>query len=497
MGKHSAFTQITFTVAVAHCTKMAVELPAFFKSLAERFKNENDLSDVTYALCQSDKAFLQFFLDFFFGAGTIDINKQKVEISREEFLDDGSRPDFTIYVDREKYLVEVKIKDRNHHFAQYQANLKGEKRGRLGYIANYTIKPKDDLSKSDQKAYDMACDYGRTVKTWKELVGRLENYQAFNDPVIRGYLQYVRNVCSSDGVFDDFDLAVTTPIKASDFLDIGRFMSSLAQKIEGMETQGIKRIPVSRGTDFMSQYYMGLSFEIQEYVDNEPVYGWAGLNYDQCGAVFFVDFENKPDWGKPVCDQFKQLLGDDQSELSFYLKDRSLAPEVFFEKIISFVKAKGKQPLPYYACLSMNDAARFESLRAMRSLPWLFESYFLALAEKRLEEVNGEGKKWCFDFYEEGDHEQPDSSCGKCYTLRHGFQHTWKDILTIWVGVNYSGSRDATTRRPFSAQMRQKSSSYRNLLSDFPDLVHVDVEREYFLIVSRAGYHPAPRRNGY
>lgn len=49
----------------------------------------------------------------------------------------------------------------------------------------------------------------------------------------------------------------------------------------------------------------------------------------------------------------------------------------------------------------------------------------------------------------------------------------------------------------FSAQMQQKSSSYRNLLSDFPDLIHVDVEREYFLIVSRAGYHPAPRRNGY
>ena len=46
---------------------MAVKLDRFFEALAERLSKENHLSDITYALCQSDKVFLQFFLDFFFG----------------------------------------------------------------------------------------------------------------------------------------------------------------------------------------------------------------------------------------------------------------------------------------------------------------------------------------------------------------------------------------------------------------------------------------------
>ena len=49
---------------------MAVELNSFFQAIAERHqeshREENHLSDVTYALCQSDEAFKQFFLDFFF-----------------------------------------------------------------------------------------------------------------------------------------------------------------------------------------------------------------------------------------------------------------------------------------------------------------------------------------------------------------------------------------------------------------------------------------------
>lgn len=34
--------------------------------MAERAYKENDLSDVTYALLEANKAFRQFFLDFFF-----------------------------------------------------------------------------------------------------------------------------------------------------------------------------------------------------------------------------------------------------------------------------------------------------------------------------------------------------------------------------------------------------------------------------------------------
>lgn len=37
----------------------------FFTGLGDRFWKENDLSDVTYAMCRGSNVFFQFFLDFF------------------------------------------------------------------------------------------------------------------------------------------------------------------------------------------------------------------------------------------------------------------------------------------------------------------------------------------------------------------------------------------------------------------------------------------------
>ena len=105
---------------------MAVELSSFFEALAGRLYKENYLSDVTYALCQSDEVFKQFFLDFFFGNGAINVSRDKVEITRELSFDEG-RPDFTIRVgDKEIYLIEVKIWNGSHHFAQYREILEKE-----------------------------------------------------------------------------------------------------------------------------------------------------------------------------------------------------------------------------------------------------------------------------------------------------------------------------------------------------------------------------------
>ena len=41
------------------------DLNKFFKALSERAYKENGLSDVTYSMCESNKVFRQFFLDFF------------------------------------------------------------------------------------------------------------------------------------------------------------------------------------------------------------------------------------------------------------------------------------------------------------------------------------------------------------------------------------------------------------------------------------------------
>ena len=77
---------------------------------------ENDLSDMTYALCVGNSEFFQFFLDFFFRDSHL--NAKEVDISREWDASDNGRPDFCIQdkVAKRYFFVEAKLWDRNLHF---------------------------------------------------------------------------------------------------------------------------------------------------------------------------------------------------------------------------------------------------------------------------------------------------------------------------------------------------------------------------------------------
>ena len=450
---------------------MAVELNSFFQALAERNSKlttprENRLSDMTYALCQSDTAFKQFFLDFFFGCGNIDVLRDKVEITRESFSDEG-RPDFEIRVgDDSTYLIEVKIQDGNHHFSQYKAVLDNRGKnieGHLGYIANYVIDP-SGLSKDDKAAYKKACDKGKTVKTWKEFVRKLESYQAFNDPVIEGYIHYVRSVCP----FDDFELSEASIVAALDFKEVALFINGLAQKIESMAPDGVFPYPSSK--KFGSQGHMGHVFELRKYAGENSVWGWVGANYTQDGAVVLVEFENKDGWGKPVCEQFKDLHVKD--DLRFYLKDGSVKWDVFFEEVITYVKAKGEAPLPSSVCLNIDGAARIKSLLVMKSLPWLLDRFFLSSANKQLSQLGGANNMWEVSSPDAGprDSEKQDSHCGRFYTLMHNRQK----YIEFWIGALYDNSLSIQTGFPFSEQPKilfdvSKDDFERTRLTSVPD----------------------------
>ena len=91
------------------------ELSNFFSALAERKHNENDLSDITYALCYSDDEFCRFFLHFCF-----DEEIKTFDLTRE-YQRDSSRPDFYFHdLENQERIIEVKLYDRNQHFNQYE-----------------------------------------------------------------------------------------------------------------------------------------------------------------------------------------------------------------------------------------------------------------------------------------------------------------------------------------------------------------------------------------
>ena len=72
-------------------------LTLFFRLLADRFRRENDLSDVSWAICEASGAFRRMWIRFFFGEA---LDPEAVtRIEREVASDDrGSRVDFLLRV---------------------------------------------------------------------------------------------------------------------------------------------------------------------------------------------------------------------------------------------------------------------------------------------------------------------------------------------------------------------------------------------------------------
>jgi hypothetical protein len=155
-------------------------ISVFFEKLGSRLKNENHLSDITFAICESSNLFRKIFLDFFF-ENQIDYSHE-VDIKREYFGINGARPDFRVFNNGNEFIIEVKIYDSNHHFEQYVACFPNASRG---YICNYHIPNKT----------------GYTIKTWKDLqiqlTKNITNLPEDNEKqLILGYVGYLRTICN-------------------------------------------------------------------------------------------------------------------------------------------------------------------------------------------------------------------------------------------------------------------------------------------------------------
>ena len=183
---------------------MDTNVSDFMDALSQCCDRENYLSDVTYALCESNQKFKKFFLDFFFEDKHIDAGQ--VSISRE-YRFEASRPDCLIEKrdPHEFFIVEVKINDRNHHFKQYKDTLeklhneasKGGKcqpkdfKQHIGYIANYQITPQEV---KEAKGF-------KRIRTWQKFYeelkggGELNKEPWLGDKVVEGYGQLCKAVC--------------------------------------------------------------------------------------------------------------------------------------------------------------------------------------------------------------------------------------------------------------------------------------------------------------
>ncbi len=285
---------------------------SFFNNLAQRFGKENDLSDITWAMCQASSAFRELWVHFFFPG--LDLSTvESIERERPDDKGEGSRVDFLINIEGEKpYLIEIKIWDQNHHFGQYEHAYDIGKE-RLGYITNYPY---------HRDGYE--------VKQWNEFYRHLidvSDVPQEESSLIAAYCEYLRNVCGIvmiDGIIDIE--------KMSSLYDLTLIFHELANgHTDVYETSFYKDYSNDRSkyTCLKAQYK-----DVPEWGTPYPV---IGIWYDGHPRVA-AGFRKDPNyWCKAICD-FMNSNRSHFSEISrkycsmpkpdygfyFYLSDESL-----------------------------------------------------------------------------------------------------------------------------------------------------------------------------
>ena len=256
----------------------------FIQSLSFKFHKENDLSDITWAMCLSCESFKDSFLKFFFPEIQI---HPSLNIEREKAEDD-SRPDFYIENDGEIFLIENKIYDTNHHFGQYDStfNIKPQN---FGYITNYVICD-DNLRKE-----------GYRIHTWEELYNTFLNKLPDNaeDQLLwKGYLEYIKHVC---GIIK-FD----KPMNLNGLYSLYSFVEILAKQLSNRDEEHFSLSFYDKNKQCGGGYasgVTGVNFELDyKFLTQEKIWGWMGIFFDREKPLIAIGFPDILSWGKRFID---------------------------------------------------------------------------------------------------------------------------------------------------------------------------------------------------
>ncbi len=280
----------------------------FFYYISYKFYKENDLSDITWAMCQTCEDFRNLFLKFFFPKIKI---VPDIIIEREKATE-GSRPDFYIENGNELYLIENKINDKNHHFGQYDDafNVSPEK---FGYITNYSIIDADIRQK------------GYKIHTWEELYNyfcKQEISDENSKSLIEGYLEYVKKVCSI--------IKIEKPMRLNGLYSLYSLVEIIENKLSKRDEDDFTiLIDSSSHSNRMcgggvANGVTGVNFHLKYKTIDLETYGWFGIFYYFEKPTINVGFYNANGWGKKYIEmvsKYKEKWSDHESFNQPYFED--------------------------------------------------------------------------------------------------------------------------------------------------------------------------------
>lgn len=282
----------------------------FFYNISMRLRKENNLSDFTWAMCETCYSFRDAFLLFFFDKIDLDAD---ITIEREESTD-GSRPDFVIHCGESIYIIENKINDTNQHFGQYDEAFDVDP-SQFGYITNYKILNKDVKTKAYQ------------LRTWEQL------YDKFMDNLPEdekekelwlGYLEYIKSVCNL--------VKIEKPMRLDGIYSLYCLME-IFEKLSDRDDANFELSIYSSnsfcGSKASRNGFTGVNFEVKYKAplvkQKCEIWGWIGIYYNSTEPCIAIEFKNTQGWGKDFCDlvlPYKSKWSDGSTFLKPYFEEK-------------------------------------------------------------------------------------------------------------------------------------------------------------------------------
>ena len=246
---------------------MSVEA-VFFYNLSLRLRKENNLSDITWAICNSSDYFMNKFLSYCFGE---DINTSDLELLEREYPREDCRPDFHFMHNAQEYIIEVKIYNRDYHFEKYEKAFPDAKKA---FIANYTLSSQD------------APQDGWKISTWKEFfLKELKDadWSKNEDNVLlSGYREYLKSV---------INLVEVKTMNLTNISSLGHFYNVLNEIREECDIFPLKENTASSKAIDRDKYGKNLCYTNKK---NNTVHFWYGLYiFDPDIDVYFLMDKSK------------------------------------------------------------------------------------------------------------------------------------------------------------------------------------------------------------
>lgn len=299
-----------------------------FSNLYWRFNKENDLSDITWAVCQSSDTFQQLFLRFFFP----NVEFNNIRSFTRELKKDDSRADFVIENNGLTYVIECKISDKNHHFEQYIETYNIEKE-QLGYIVNYSLLKE-----------------GYMVKTWEQFHDFIKDHIPCNEDesiLCEGYLEYLRNVCGIIKITKKMELKGIYSLYCLNVM-----LKSVINRSTADFTLSYYN------TDFKESYY-GYKFKV-EANSKEDIWLNLGLWFNFEKPIITIGAWDKEGWGKPFCEKLIKHKEHNTSYVGLHYREDSTyyfeGSERFYKELEDALDIEGQKEI---LCRLVDEVVNF------------------------------------------------------------------------------------------------------------------------------------------